>query len=60
MADIRNITLKEFKNICEHHHKQNKDCYSCIMYKFCGGDMLIRDPSAWRLCDEDYKKEEEE
>ena len=60
MVNIKNVTLQEFKNICEDHHKQNKDCCSCILYRFCGHDMLTRDPSAWRLCDEDYKKEEEE
>ena len=59
MVDIRNVTLQEFKNICEDHHKQNKDCCSCILYRFCGHDMLTRDPSAWRLCDEDYREEEE-
>ena len=59
MNNIKNITLNEMKNICSDHHKQG-DCYSCILYKFCGSDMLTRDPSAWRLCDEDYKREIEE
>ena len=58
MVNIKNITLSEMRNICDTHHKQG-DCCSCILYRFCGHDMLTRDPSAWRLCDEDYKKEEE-
>ena len=60
MFDIQNITLSEMKHICCQHHKQNRDCYSCPMYRFCAHDMLQRDPSAWRLSDEDYKKECEE
>ena len=48
------------RNICNTHHGANKDCYSCMLYKFCGHDMIQRDPSAWRLSEEDYKNEEEE
>ena len=58
--NIENITLSEMRNICNTHHRANKDCYSCMLYRFCGHDMIQRDPSAWRLSEEDYKNEEEE
>lgn len=60
MFNIENLTLVEVKAICEKHHKENRDCESCLLCKFCGHDMITRDPSSWRLSDDDYKKEIEE
>lgn len=46
---LAEITLGEFKDICIEHQKENKDCETCKLYKFCAYDMTCGYPSGWKL-----------
>lgn len=48
MKVTENTTVKEIHDICLKHQKQNRDCESCPIYRFCM-QMTISYPSGWKL-----------
>ena len=43
------LTLGEIKDICLKHQKQNRDCETCSIYKFCNYEMATSYPSGWKI-----------
>lgn len=43
------MTLGEIKEICSEHQKQNRDCETCKIFKFCNYEMTTGYPSGWKL-----------
>ena len=50
------ITLCEMKSICLEHQKQNRDCETCKIFKFCNYEMTTSYPSGWKIEDEEVEK----
>ena len=49
---MKNLKLSEIKQICTEHQKQNRDCETCKIFKFCNYEMTTGCPSGWKIDDE--------
>ena len=49
---MEDLKLSEIKEICLKHQKQNCDCESCKIYRFCLDNFTCNYPSGWELEDE--------
>ena len=49
---MKDLKLSEMKQICFAHQKQNRDCETCKIFKFCNWEMNTSYPSGWKIEDE--------
>ena len=49
VKNLDELSLGEIKEICSEHQKQNRDCETCKIYKFCTYEMPCGCPSGWKL-----------
>lgn len=53
MKPLAELTLGEIKKICSDHQKQNCDCETCKIVKFCNSSLTSYSfPSGWKLSGE--------
>lgn len=46
---MKDLKLSEIKEICTKHQKQNRDCETCDIFKFCNYEMTTSYPSGWKI-----------
>lgn len=49
---MKDYKLSEMKQICIAHQKQNRDCETCKIFKFCAYEMTTGYPSGWEIEEE--------
>lgn len=52
---MKDLKLSEMKQICTEHQKQNRDCETCKIFKFCNYEMTTDYPSGWKIEDEEVE-----
>ena len=46
---MKDLKLSEMKQICAEHQKQNRDCETCEIFRFCNYEMTTSYPSGWKI-----------
>ena len=54
---MKDLKLSEMKQICTEHQKQNRDCETCKIFKFCAYEMTTSYPSGWKIEDEEVEEQ---
>ena len=53
---MKDLKLSEMKQICTEHQRQNRDCETCKIYKFCMYQLTTSYPSGWKLENEEVNE----
>ena len=46
---MKDLKLSEIKEIRTKHQKQNRDCETCKIFKFCNYEITTGYPSGWNI-----------